>query len=140
MPHSARFQPLKQPASCDRSCSSKWSPYAAAFLGLGYAMQRADMQPAGDAVSHSARAENQADALDVASGLVAERVFGFAGAIGGEGADLDNARALGNSLLFCWLLPFFCCFLFYFGAAHSSWASVNCLFRVLCRFIWCTSS
>ncbi|KAK9838092.1 hypothetical protein WJX81_000768 [Elliptochloris bilobata] len=48
-------------------------------------------------------------------GLVAERVFGFAGAVGREGADLDNARALGNSLLFCWLLPFFCCFLFYFG-------------------------
>lgn len=68
---------------------------------------------------HAARANSQSDALDAAPGLVAERVFGFAGAIGGEGADLDNARALGNSLLFCWLLPFFCCFLFYFGAARS---------------------
>ena len=53
------------------------------------------------------------------TGMVAERVFGFVGVVGREGADLGNARALGNSLLFCWLLPFFCCFLFYFGAACS---------------------
>ena len=79
---------------------------------------------------HVARANSQFDALYMAPGLVAERVFGFAGAIGGEGADLDNARALGNSLLFCWLLPFFCCFLFYFGAARSSLEMVICLFML----------
>ena len=45
-------------------------------------------------------------------------MFGFAGAVGNDGADLDNARALGNSLLFCWLVPFFCCFMFYTGAAR----------------------
>lgn len=84
-------------------------------------------QPAGSIGSARCKGlDSQSEALDVAPGLVAERVFGFAGAIGGEGADLDNARALGNSLLFCWLLPFFCCFLFYFGAARSSWESVKC--------------
>ncbi len=52
-------------------------------------------------------------------GLVAERVFGFDGAIGGDGADLGKARALGNSMLLCWMVPFFCCFLFYTGARQQ---------------------
>ena len=107
-------------------CSGMWSTPAGAFSNGGIPQRVQTRSQLKVQFMHFARAESQSDALAVAPGLVAERVFGFAGAIGGEGADLANARALGNSLLFCWLLPFFCCFLFYFGAAHTSPSAASC--------------
>ena len=57
-------------------------------------------------------------------GLVAEKVFGYAGSLGGGIAQdaalvLANARALGNSMLILLLVPWGLDFFFYCGKACS---------------------
>lgn len=57
-------------------------------------------------------------------GLVAEKVFGYAGSLGGGVAQdaalvLANARALGNSMLILLLVPWGLDFFFYCGKACS---------------------
>ena len=53
------------------------------------------------------------------AGFIAERAFGYSGSLG-EGASADAARmgdaaALSSSLLVCLSVPWFLCWLFYFG-------------------------
>ena len=51
-------------------------------------------------------------------GVVAERMFGFSGAVGAQGgaADAVNAAALANSLLVMFVVPWTACLLAFTGA------------------------
>lgn len=67
-----------------------------------------------------------------AAGLVAERCFGFKGAVVTSEADIErdhaNARALGNSLLVCLLVPWSLCLLSYTGITLPTLVLVsNCV-------------
>ena len=65
-------------------------------------------------------------------GILAEQLFGFSGAAakGGEvGADLSKARALGNALVVCMIVPWFLCFVFYTGTCAVPCALAAFVFR-----------
>ena len=55
----------------------------------------------------------------VAAGLVAEKYFGFDGSVSQAEVDVErdhaNARALGNSLLVCLIVPWALCLFSYTG-------------------------
>ena len=57
------------------------------------------------------------------AGLVAERCFGFQGSVSTGEVDIErdhaNARALGNSLLVCLLVPWSLCLLSYTGTSAT---------------------
>ena len=70
-------------------------------------------------------------------GFLAERVFGFKGAaaagggggtepIPDQGEDLAKAKALGNALLVCLVVPWTICLIVYTGQACSVMLQCNC--------------
>lgn len=80
----------------------------------------------------------------VTTGLVAERCFGFDGSVSQADVDVErdhsNARALGNSLLVCLIVPWALCLVSYTGdkatdampykhgfrATSCSWCALCC--------------
>lgn len=73
-------------------------------------------------------------------GLVAEKVFGYAGSLGGGVAQdpalvLANAHALGNSMLILLLVPWGLDFFFYCGEACST-----CQIPLRSASFWCLGS
>lgn len=69
-----------------------------------------------------------------AAGLVAERCFGFQGSVSTGEADIErdhtNARALGNSLLVCLLVPWSLCLLSYTGQ-HQTYTALYTTYKVV---------
>jgi len=63
------------------------------------------------------------------AGLVAERYFGFKGSVSTSEVDIErdhaNARALGNSLLVCLLVPWSLCLLSYTGNKVQHYCSIK---------------